>query len=166
MCGSIHIPELDGVRDTGWFLSGRRGILPAILGEMFSFKMVGSPSCTESKGELTKIFLTATVAEFSRSYAHDIAVEPHLQKKNGSLPRCHKTYSFLVVALDKVVESRKSLIIMRLVTLLKRAVSFDSVWISERIAAVFVKDNSVVHHLLVVADGEGVSIVHSSTLSH
>ena len=70
-----------------------------------------------------------------------------------------------MVALDKVVKCWKLLVLMRLTVLLQGAVSLCSLWIPEGVAAVFMTDNPVVHHLLVVADRECVRIVHRSALS-
>ena len=71
-----------------------------------------------------------------------------------------------MVALDQIVKGRKLLVLVGLSGLVESAVPLCSVWVFEGVGAVFVTDDPVVHHLIVVADGEGVSVVDRSTLPH
>ena len=71
-----------------------------------------------------------------------------------------------MVALDQIVKAGKLLVLVRLAALLQGAISFHSVRIPEGVRAVFVVDDPVVHHLLAVTDGEGVSIVDRPALPH
>ena len=69
-----------------------------------------------------------------------------------------------MVALDQIVKGRKLLVLVGLGALLESAVPLCSVWVFEGVGAVFVTNNPVVHHLVVVADRESVSVVDRPTL--
>ena len=76
------------------------------------------------------------------------------------------THSFLPIAFDEVMKCRK-LFVFESQSILVGLLSFSSPFrIPERIHAVFMSDYPIVHHLLVVADGEGVGIVYRSTLAN